>query len=553
MSESLEAAPTAERDRVGSGGGDGVTDASFEEKHSDAIDNNNSEVKERFTHSDGADNSERLRTSLVRKFDKRLVSAMFLAHLLFFIDKSNIALARINGLEKDLKLEGNQFNKALAMFFVLNILFNIPGNLAVRRVGGAIWLPSLVISWGLVTTCSGFISNFAGLCATRVFLGLTESSFLGGVLIYLGFFYTTDELILRVGLFYSSTALAGFLGGLIGGGLGQIRVAGYNGWPWIFFIEGALTIGLGITLLFLLPHTPADAKFLSSDEKALALSRMRSQDRWHYLESHRLGRGSVGEPQSNEAAVVSKDPLTWATFRSAILNVVTLTMAVASFFSIEAMYSYAMFLPTIISVMGYERFQASMLTAPPNLVALVFTIGMCFWSRRSQKTALPLNVCSTIGAFGYMLLIIGAKVGQPPLYMNIKIQYAGTFFVAMSVNATPPLALTWISINASPHYVRAIALGFLLSIGNSAAFLASFTYVKTEAPQYIKGHFINFGSLIGLFIIGTILPLYMKWENKKRERGDRDHRLDASRRNGLAREELEFRLGWMHPSFRFKF
>ncbi|GKT67093.1 major facilitator superfamily transporter [Colletotrichum tofieldiae] len=428
--------------------------------------------------------TEKLRVSLVRKFDYRLVPAMFLAHLLFFLDKSNIALARINGLERDLRLTGNQFNIALAMFFVLNIIFNIPGNLAVRRIGGAIWLPSLVTAWGLVTTLSGFITSFAGLCITRAFLGLTESSFLGGVLIYLGFFYTADELILRVGIFYSSTALAGFLGGLMAAGLGQIQLAGYDGWPWIFFIEGCLTVVLGISLFFVMPQTPADANFLSSTEKSLAKQRMQTQDRWHYLETPRpTDQEAVGRMRPHGAAKANHDPLTWSTVASAILNVVTITMAIGGFFSIQAIYSFSMFLPTIISAMGYKRLYASLMAAPPNLAALVFTICVCYWSRRSGKTALPLNVCSITGILGYTLLIIGAKVGPAPMVMNANVQYAGTFLVAMSVNATPPLALTWMSINASPHYVRAIALGFLLSIGNAAAFLASFTYIKTEEPR----------------------------------------------------------------------
>ncbi|TDZ16112.1 putative transporter [Colletotrichum orbiculare MAFF 240422] len=542
-SSSADAIPTDIEDRSKSSK---VADDT--EKRSEATENTANDAN--FETSDALDHERHrvLRASLVRKFDLRLVPAMFLGHLLFFLDKSNIALARINGLESDLGLVGNQFNEALAMFFILNILFNIPGNLALRRVGGATWLPSLMIAWGIVTLSSGFISNFVGLCVTRVFLGLAESSFLGGVFIYLGFFYTIDELILRAGLFYSSTPLAGFLGGLLAGGLGQIRASGFNGWPWIFFIEGALTIILGLGLLIYLPHTPSDAKFLSPDEKTLAELRMRAQDRWHFLTPSRAAQEQVGIIASG-----SKDALTWQTVKSAIANPVTICIAFGAFFSIEAVTSFSMFLPTLITSMGFKRLDASLMTAPPNLVALIFTVAMCLWSRRTRKTALQLNICSAVGVFGYMLLIIGAKVGPSPDVTNEKIQYTGCFFVAMAVNATPPLALTWLSNNASPHYVRAIALGFVLSVGNSAAFLAAFTYIKTEGPQYIKGHSINMGCLFGLLIIGYVLPAYMKWENRKRERGERDYRLDESRRGGMSAEEHEFRLGWLHPSFRFVF
>ncbi|WQF90103.1 Putative major facilitator superfamily, MFS transporter superfamily [Colletotrichum destructivum] len=536
--------------------GDATADKPFAEKHKDGTDNTASDINTTDSFDVGRPQSDgKIRASLVRKFDRRLVPAMFLAHLLFFLDKSNIALARINGLERDLGLSGNQFNTALAMFFLLNVLFNIPGNLALRRVGGAIWLPSLITAWGLVTTFSGFITSFAGLCVTRALLGLTESSFLGGVLIYLGFFYTADELILRVGLFYSSTALAGFLGGLMAAGFGQIKVSGYMGWPWIFFIEGILTVVLGLGLLFVLPHTPAVARFLTPSERELAIRRMQAQDQWHYLDTPRpvdVDPEAVGGVRAGEEAFVNKDSLTWVTVKRAIFNGITMAMAIGAFFSIQAIYSFAMFLPTIIATMGYKSLKASLMTAPPNLAALVFTISISLWSRRSGKTALPLNVCSITGILGYTLLIIGAKAGPRPLFLDADVQYAGTFLVAMSVNATPPLALTWMSINASPHYVRAIALGFLLSIGNAASFLASFTYIKTEAPGYLKGHSINLGCLAGLLLVGILLPLYMKRENRQREQGKRDYRLEESQRNGLSAAEHEFRLGWMHPGFRFK-
>ncbi|KZL84475.1 major facilitator superfamily transporter [Colletotrichum incanum] len=139
------------------------------DKHNNGTDNATSNVNTGSIDERGTESTEKLRVSLVRKFDYRLVPAMFPAHLLFFLDKSNIALPRINGLERDLRLSGNQFNIALEMFFVLNIVFNIPGNLAVRSVGGAIWLPSLITAWGLVITFSVFITNFAGLCVTRAF------------------------------------------------------------------------------------------------------------------------------------------------------------------------------------------------------------------------------------------------------------------------------------------------------------------------------------------------------------------------------------------------
>ncbi|KAM0282118.1 hypothetical protein ACHAQH_003158 [Verticillium albo-atrum] len=498
--------------------------------------------------------AEALRTSLVRKYDCRLMPICFATFLFFFLDKANIALARINGLEDELGLSNMQFNIALMLFFILNLLFNIPGNLALRRVGGGNWLPLLIVSWGTVTTLTGFVTNFDGLCATRVFLGLTESSFLGGALIYLGFFYTQDELISRVGIFYSSAPLAGSVGGLLAGGLGRIKINGYNGWPWIFFVEGALTVILGIVAYCLLPNTPREATFLTDMERTLALHRLNSQDCQYYLNASASNDAEL-QSTANPDEKPAKDQLTPRTVKRAIFNFMTIIMSIGAFFSIEAIYSYALFLPTIIKTMGFEALQASLMTVPPNVFGFIFTLALCFWSRRTQRTAFPLNVCCILGILGFTLLLVGGQVGPGPSEISTPVQYTGTFFVAASVNALPPLALTWMTINARPHYVRAIALGFVLTIGNLAAFLASFTYIKTEAAAYVKGHAINLGCLTGLLAIGILTPLWMRSENQKRDQGKRDYRLDEARyaAAGQTKEQYELQLGWLHPGYRYKF
>ncbi|PNH44694.1 hypothetical protein VD0004_g3008 [Verticillium dahliae] len=457
---------------------------------------------------------------------------------------------KINGLEEDLGLTSVQFNIALMLFFILNILFNIPGNLALRYVGGGNWLPLLIVSWGIVTTLTGFVTSFAGLCVTRVFLGLAESSFMGGVLIYLGFFYTPDELISRVGIFYSSAPLAGSVGGLLAGGLGRVRLSGYNGWPWIFFVEGALTVILGIVSYCFLPNTPRDTRFLTDRERTLALRRMHSQDR-HYYSNVSVANDADFRSTVNPNEKPAKDHLQFKTVKRAIFNFMTLIMSIGAFFSIEAIYSYALFLPTIVQTMGFKSLQASLMTVPPNFVGFLFTLGICYWSRRIRRTALPLNVCCILGIIGFILLLVGGQTGPGPMNVSAPVQYTGTFFVAMSVNALPPLALTWMTINARPHYVRAIALGFILTVGNLAAFLASFTYIKTEAPA---GHAINLGCLTGLLAIGIITPLWMRSENHKRDRGERDHRLDEARwvAAGQTKEQYELQLGWLHPGYRYK-
>src|SRR5690606_13281226 len=159
------------------------------------------------------------------------------------------------------------------------ILFNLPGNLVLRKVGGGRLLPFAIVAWGLVTTFTGFVNSYASLCVTRVFLGFTESAFLGVVMLYLGFFYTEIELVARTGRFYSGNALAGTFCGFLATGLSKINFRGYNGWPWIFFVEGVITVILGTVAFFILPNTPKTASFLTPAERVVAVERTLALDR----------------------------------------------------------------------------------------------------------------------------------------------------------------------------------------------------------------------------------------------------------------------------------
>jgi MFS family permease len=137
------------------------------------------------------------------------------------------------------------------------------------------YLPTLLICWGLVSTFLGFTKSFGGLVAARFFLGMFEGGLLGGIIVYLAMFYRRHEMLYRIGLFYCAAPLSGAFGGLLATGLAKIKHGGYNRWPWIFFIEGIITVLFGVLSFMFMPSTPADAKFLTKDERSAAFARMK--------------------------------------------------------------------------------------------------------------------------------------------------------------------------------------------------------------------------------------------------------------------------------------
>ena len=417
-------------------------------------------------------------TALLRQYHRRcdayIMSMVFTAWCLFYLDRGTISLAYINGMGQDLKLDGKQLNVAVMIFFAAYILVNIPANLLLRKIGARYWLSGLIFTWGMCTTTSGFVKEYRGLIIARVFLGLCEGGFLGGALLYLGFFYTRRELMMRIGIFFCSTPLAAAVAGLLALGLGGINHSGYRGWPWIFFVEGAVTCVAGVLAFFLLPDTPEKAGFLTPDQKKLA------RDRLKHDNGQRAAEDGHVEP--------IRDRLRSQTAKLALTHPLTPLMALSAFLTVSVVYSWNLFMPPIMSAFVQpdpqipltekQRLYANGLTIPPNVVGCLSTI---FLVRAAQ--GLPtvgvsgaIIFSSVVGMSGYSLLLGGGTMGR------IGAQYSGVFLVATAIYPLMPLGLYWITVNAKPHFERAIAIGFVVMIGNFGAFVASFTYIPTEYP-----------------------------------------------------------------------
>ncbi|KAK5163602.1 uncharacterized protein LTR77_010551 [Saxophila tyrrhenica] len=459
-----------------------------------------------------------LERRITRKCDFHILPWIFALWLLAFIDRSNIGNARIDGMEEDLDLEGNDFNIALTVFYILYVLLDVPSNWLLKIVGGGRYLPMLAMAWGIVGTCMGAVKSFGGLVACRMLLGACEGGMFGGIILYLSMFYKRHNLMFRLGIFYCAAPLSGAFGGLLATGLSQIDYHGYNGWPWIFFIEGAITIVVAAVAFFFLPNTPGSASFLSEDERLIAVHRLHAD----------LQGGTSREK-------VEEEKFSWAAVRFALLNVNTLLMSFNFFLILIPIYSYSLFLPSIIEGMGYSNVTAQLFTVPPNFLAFLVVIGSSYLSDRIKMRGPLIVVGFTIAAVGYIMQLASD---------SNAVRYAGTFFIAVGAFPCSPLILAWLSNNLAPHYTKATGVGFQVAIGNCGAFVATFTYLPGDAPDYRTGHSINLGA-IGLTLIGVIANiLYIRWENAARRAGKREYRFEQQR-------EGEGELGYRHPEFRY--
>jgi hypothetical protein len=285
--------------------------------------------------------------------------------------------------------------------------------------------------------------------------------------------------------------------------------------PFIFFLEGALTIFAGVAAIFFLPHSPSHAKFLTQEEI--------------YAATHRMKLDAHGATTTSD---VDQEKFSWHWVRMAVLNWNTILLSINFFSIITPIYSFSLFLPTIIAALGYKAIYANLMTVPPNMAGFFTVLLVTYLSDKYKRRGIFMLIGASLSIVGYIMLISTDR----PL-----IQYGGTFFIGAGIFPCSPIVMGWLANNTAPHYVRATASGFQIGIANMAAFVATFTYIASDAPRYITGHAINIGVLVLTLIVTSVTMLYCKIENGKRERGERDDRLQGD--EGL--------LGHRHPRFRY--
>ena len=240
--------------------------------------------------------------SLTRKIDARLLPMLVLMYIMNYLDRNNIAAARLAGLEdpKDeggLNLTSTQYLTALSILFVGYLLMQIPSNLFLNKIGKpALYLPSVMIVWGVISAATAGAQSYGGLIAIRFFLGFVEAAYFPGCLFFLSSWYTRKELGFRTAILYSGSLLSGAFSGLISAGItnGLDGARGLRAWRWLFIIEGVITIFIAFVAYFLLPNFPRTTSWLTETERQLAVWRLDEdigEDDWVGSQAQTFGHG----------------------------------------------------------------------------------------------------------------------------------------------------------------------------------------------------------------------------------------------------------------------
>lgn len=419
----------------------------------------------------------------------------------------------------DLGLTGYDYNTILSVFYISYIIFEIPSNMACKWLGPGWFLPGTTLAFGMVTVGFAFVHDFASACGVRFVLGIFEAGMLPGIAYYMSRWYRRSELSFRLALYVVMAPLAGAFGGLLASCILRLDSFGSTtSWEMIFAIEGTITIILALIGFFTLTDRPETARWLTADEKQLAIARVKSE---------RIGTTAVLDKMDSTKLL------------RGILNPIVLGTSWIFLLACITVQGLAFFAPTIIRSIYPEAtvVHQQLITVPPYIVGAVAIIAVNLISWKTDKRNLYMGLSALPAIVGYIIFLATT---------NSKARYAATFIIATGAFNSGALCNAQVAANVVTDTARSSAIGTNVMFGNIGGLISTWAFLPFDGPNFPIGNGLNLTAQS--LVVGTalLMGLWMTRDNRRRKEVNVTVAVAE-----LTSEKIEH-LDWRHPGFEWR-
>jgi D-galactonate transporter len=412
--------------------------------------------------------------SLYSKIAWRILPILLVGYIIAYIDRVNVGFAKLQ-MMGDLKFSDSVYGVGAGIFFIGYFLFEVPSNVILHKVGARVWICRVIITWGIVSACTALVRTPWEFYTARFLLGVAEAGFFPGMILYLTYWFPSHRRARMVAILMAGNPLSGIIGGPVSGYIlhhfaGSRTIAG---WQWLFILEAIPAVILGVLILFFLDDRVVDAKWLSSDEKAVLVAEIHQE-----ADSKTL----------NTILSVFTSPRVW--------------LMAAVWFGMEmGSYAVGFWQPTILRQTGVkDAFDIGLLTMVPYSLALISMILVGRHSDKVRERRWHVIVPNLVAGLGF---IVCTQAGSGTTVAMIGLILA----VVGVVTALPMFWALPTSFLGGDGAAAGIAL--INCIGNLGGFFspAIIGFLKTHTGTLNSGLVLVSGCmLVSSILIATMVP-----------------------------------------------
>jgi len=430
-----------------------------------------------------------------RRIDIHILPLMCILYLMQFADKTTLGQSAVLGLLEDAHLTANQFNWLGTIFYLSYLAFEYPQNLALQRLPIGKWMSVNIFVWSISLCAHAACKSFGGLFAVRFIMGICEGAITAGFLLVTSMFYTRKEQTVRVGYWFLMNGTAIIFLGFVAFGVLHTKSTHFHPWQWLMIITGLITLITSVLFWFLFPDSPANAWFLTPEDRRLAAVRIKENQTGMENKHFKV-------EQFWEAIY---DPKTW---------LFALFAGIA-----QVPNSLSNQRQIIISLFGFTPIQTTLLGCVDGLVEII-----AIFTAVKISAAVP-NSRSLVG-FAWAIPGMIGDILLIALPSHKRVGLLFSYWTSIWAFACFPMALAWMGSVTAGHTKRittnAIVLIFY-AIGNASG---PFMWKQQYKPRNRVPWIVILACEISFALLFLVIRAYLSRENSRRDREQHDATYD---------------------------